>query len=246
MIVTTGSPVPFNVLLITANDGWLTPMIAENLKQADIKVAVLKVAVRKKERLKTIKICLLFGIMKTLSILLTVWRSSAKPDFTCQPKELPHFLQSQAGETAVILLVNYPLKVPPMKRKIYNLHPSLLPDFPGLMPIPRIALAKLEGVDCSFGATIHEITEDYDKGEILWQQEISHHAHSNLGDIYQAVYESAVSGLISLSGGKIKRPKTNSQTRVPEKYARMDELGLLDTAWLALRLIFQPLPTKGR
>jgi formyltetrahydrofolate-dependent phosphoribosylglycinamide formyltransferase len=49
--------------------------------------------------------------------------------------------------------------------RILNIHPSLLPLFPGLHTHAR----ALEAGVCVHGATVHELTEDLDSGPILGQ-----------------------------------------------------------------------------
>jgi phosphoribosylglycinamide formyltransferase-1 len=53
--------------------------------------------------------------------------------------------------------------------KIVNIHPSLLPAFPGLDPIPRALAAgvKLTGV------TVHFVDEEVDHGPIIAQRSVS-------------------------------------------------------------------------
>lgn len=49
---------------------------------------------------------------------------------------------------------------------IYNLHPSLLPDFKGLNVYERV----LESDEGKSGATLHKIVEEMDEGEIIAQR----------------------------------------------------------------------------
>jgi folate-dependent phosphoribosylglycinamide formyltransferase PurN len=50
------------------------------------------------------------------------------------------------------------------KGKIVNLHPSLLPDYPGLS-----AFEKSHGEKSHMGVTLHEVTEQLDAGPVLRQ-----------------------------------------------------------------------------
>ncbi len=53
-------------------------------------------------------------------------------------------------------------------RRIINIHPSLLPKFPGLEAWKQ-ALAAGEGVS---GCTVHYVDEKIDHGEIIAQREV--------------------------------------------------------------------------
>ena len=58
--------------------------------------------------------------------------------------------------------------VNPLKGKLINTHPSLLPNFPGAHAV-RDALSAKASVT---GVTIHQVDEGVDTGEILVQQEV--------------------------------------------------------------------------
>lgn len=49
--------------------------------------------------------------------------------------------------------------------QIFNLHPSLLPDYPGLKSIERAYADKKD-----IGVSIHKVTEGVDQGEVLVQK----------------------------------------------------------------------------
>lgn len=51
--------------------------------------------------------------------------------------------------------------------KIWNVHPSLLPLFPGLKAFER----SLES-QSPVGVTVHDVTPDLDQGQVRWQVEI--------------------------------------------------------------------------
>ena len=50
----------------------------------------------------------------------------------------------------------------------YNLHPSLLPQYPGPDPVS----AQLAAGEVRFGVSLHELTSDWDRGEIACQKQI--------------------------------------------------------------------------
>lgn len=66
------------------------------------------------------------------------------------------------------LSAGYPFKIPaidPLRACGINLHPSLLPQGRGLMPTPYILLDHPQ----ASGFTVHKLTEEFDKGDILHQ-----------------------------------------------------------------------------
>lgn len=85
-------------------------------------------------------------------------------------KELSIFLKEQKVDH--IFLLGY-LKIIPATflsewtKNIFNLHPSLLPSYPGLQSIERAYNDKN-----AIGITIHRVIEGVDQGEILMQQKI--------------------------------------------------------------------------
>lgn len=50
-----------------------------------------------------------------------------------------------------------------------NLHPSLLPDYPGADPIGE----QLKSVDASYGVTLHLLNSHFDQGDIVAQAELA-------------------------------------------------------------------------
>lgn len=65
--------------------------------------------------------------------------------------------------------------------QIYNIHPSLLPDFPGLQSIEKNYHAKL-----NMGVTIHEVNRQMDQGRIVLQQQALAAAKTNVIELQQA------------------------------------------------------------
>ena len=54
--------------------------------------------------------------------------------------------------------------------KIINIHPSLLPNFPGINAIERNIKSKLN----TYGITIHYVNKDIDEGEIIFQKSFNY------------------------------------------------------------------------
>ncbi|MSP64179.1 MAG: phosphoribosylglycinamide formyltransferase [Ignavibacteria bacterium] len=78
----------------------------------------------------------------------------------------------------LIVLAGYMKKVPTKiiseyQNRIINIHPSLLPNFGGEGMFGEfVHKAVLESKNKVTGATVHFVNEDYDKGEIILQEEI--------------------------------------------------------------------------
>lgn len=85
----------------------------------------------------------------------------------------------QDWQTDLIVLAGYMLKVPPAvietyRRKIINIHPSLLPKYggKGFYGI-NVHEAVLNNNEEESGCTVHYVTEEYDKGPIIDQIKVS-------------------------------------------------------------------------
>jgi phosphoribosylglycinamide formyltransferase-1 len=86
--------------------------------------------------------------------------------------ELVQLLRDASVELIVLAGFMRVLKEPMLRafpRKILNIHPSLLPKFPGLEAWKQ-ALAAGEAVT---GCTVHYVDEKIDHGDIIAQQEVS-------------------------------------------------------------------------
>ena len=83
-------------------------------------------------------------------------------------KDIAFFTANGAG---CFLSAGYPYKIPPIdKAKAcgINFHPSLLPKGRGIMPTPYIIMQAPE----ASGITVHKLTEKFDQGDILYQEEL--------------------------------------------------------------------------
>lgn len=77
-----------------------------------------------------------------------------------------------------VVLAGFLLKIPSeiieaYPEKIINIHPALLPDYggPGMYGM-AVHEAVVENEDEETGITIHYVSEDYDEGEIIFQQSV--------------------------------------------------------------------------
>jgi len=77
-------------------------------------------------------------------------------------------------ETELILLIGFmkiitPYLVNEFKARIWNIHPSLLPKYAGGMDLDVYA-EVLKNNEKETGCTLHEVSEDVDKGKIILQK----------------------------------------------------------------------------
>lgn len=69
------------------------------------------------------------------------------------------------------------------RKAMLNLHPSLLPAYRGPTPLPQ----QLANRETSFGVTLHMLNQDFDRGDIVAQSELTGiTADTGLTDLEQA------------------------------------------------------------
>ena len=86
-------------------------------------------------------------------------------------QDLVQMLQEVNTELVVLAGFMRVLKEPMLKafpRRIINIHPSLLPRFPGLMAWKQ----ALEAGEKTTGCTVHYVDDQIDHGDILGQREV--------------------------------------------------------------------------
>ena len=75
-------------------------------------------------------------------------------------------------DVQLFLSAGYPHKIPSIdEEKAYalNIHPSYLPYGRGIMPVPHILLGRVQE---AAGYSIHKLTQDFDAGDIVFQERI--------------------------------------------------------------------------
>ena len=77
-----------------------------------------------------------------------------------------------------------PLVLNVYKNKVINIHPSLLPKYPGLDTHNSV----LENGDLKHGVTIHYVNEVLDGGEIIAQGEISVQPDDTAEDLQKRIH----------------------------------------------------------
>lgn len=112
----------------------------------------------------------------------------------------------QARGVELVCLAGYmrllsPLFVQAFPDRIINIHPSLLPAYPGLNVHERVLAAG----ESKSGCTVHYVNEDLDAGLVILQREVPVHAGdtpetlaARILEQEHSAYVDAVRGLVSL------------------------------------------------
>lgn len=180
----------FDVLIITGSDKWLVNLVEKELFQLGLSTHVIRVAETKPETVKKLKLAVIFGIPFSFKLLFESKKPELFPVTVCQKEQLNELISEKFVGCYFVILMNFPEKMPVLELPIHNFHPSMLPAFPGLMSIPKIALNKLNGGEAKFGATVHLINENFDAGEIVWQRELEDQsALQSMQNVYENCYK---------------------------------------------------------
>ncbi len=122
----------------------------------------------------------------------------------------------ESGAKGVVLAgfmrVLSPLFIDRFSNRILNIHPSLLPSFPGM---DAVAKALDQGVKVT-GVTVHFVDEKVDHGPVVAQRAVSVesddtveslHARIQIEehDLYPEVVRAFVRGELSVDGRKVRR-----------------------------------------
>ena len=115
-----------------------------------------------------------------------VFEVDGYPDRAARDREMADWLQLRGVELVVLAGYMHLLTAPFLTRfpdRIVNVHPSLLPQFPGAHPIDD-ALAA--GVDAT-GVTVHLVDEGLDSGPVIAQEEVPVEPRETLEERIHAV-----------------------------------------------------------
>lgn len=78
-----------------------------------------------------------------------------------------------------------PIMTSAFKNKMINIHPSLLPKYPGLKTHEQV----IANNDAEHGVTIHSVSEDLDGGPIIAQSKIVVHKNQQLEDLIERIHK---------------------------------------------------------
>ncbi len=89
----------------------------------------------------------------------------------------------QQQKCDLVLTAGYAHKIPPIDERhipyAINIHPSLLPEGGGAMPLPLVIVKGLEKT----GVTLHKLSPIWDGGDIILQKSFTLHGTENLEDL---------------------------------------------------------------
>ena len=95
----------------------------------------------------------------------------------------------------LIVLAGFLLLIPPIliqsfPDKIINIHPALLPNYGGKgMYGDHVHRAVLENKEEFHGITIHYVNEEFDKGEIIFQEEFAITEEDDLSSVQSKIHD---------------------------------------------------------
>ncbi|MDG1203315.1 MAG: phosphoribosylglycinamide formyltransferase [SAR86 cluster bacterium] len=78
-----------------------------------------------------------------------------------------------------------PIMTSAFKNKMINIHPSLLPKYPGLKTHEQV----IANNDAEHGVTIHSVSEELDGGPIIAQSKIVVHKNQQLEDLIERIHK---------------------------------------------------------
>lgn len=183
------------IYLITGNDEWLTHLIIEKLSPT-YSVVLIKIKSNSFNLIKILKLVVLFGFIDFIKILLIQLNKKKYKIVNIKKNNLDNFLRKVKKDK--IFLVNLPFKISENFKNIYNCHPSLLPNYRGLLPIVRNLFdIFVNNKKILTGVTIHKINKKFDSGKIIWNKSInlSQKKKITFKSIYEDFYLSFSEGI---------------------------------------------------
>ena len=190
------------IYLITGDDEWLTNALINRLIP-NYNVTLIKLKPRTFDFIKKLKIIILIGFIDFFKILNIQYRKKKYRIIELEKKNLNNYLKKIKKKN--IFLLNCPFKITCNLKNIYNCHPSLLPNYKGLLPIQRNLFDQLfNKKKNNFGLTIHKLNKNFDSGKIIWNKSINLNSKQNLNfkKIYERFYENFYDGIVSISSSK--------------------------------------------
>ena len=183
------------IYILTGYDEWLTHVLIKRIIPL-YDVTLIKVSSVSNDFLHILKLVILFGLIDFLKILFIHYKEKNYKIIKLEEKNLNNYLKMINKNK--IFLVNYPFKIKKNFTNIYNCHPSLLPNYSGLLPIPKkIFDITINKKKSKFGLTIHKINNKFDGGRIVWNKSINLDLKRNRSfkKNYEIIYENFFYGL---------------------------------------------------
>ena len=205
------------IYLITGNDEWLTNLIIQRLSPT-YSVVLIKVKSNSFNLIKNLKFLFLFGFIDFIKILLIQLNKKKFKILNIEKNNLNNFLRKIKNDK--IFLVNLPFKISEKFENIYNCHPSLLPNYRGLLPIVRNLFdIFVNNKKILTGVTIHKINKKFDSGKIVWNKLINLSLKKKITfkSIYEDFYLSFSEGIDRVNNFKIVKYKKIIKYKVQKK-----------------------------
>ena len=205
------------IYLITGYDEWLTHLIIEKLSPT-YSVVLIKIKSNSFYLIRNLKLVFLFGFIDFIRILLIQLNKKKYKILNIEKNNLHNFLRKIKNDK--IFLVNLPFKISENFKNIYNCHPSLLPNYRGLLPIVRNLFdIFVNNKKILTGVTIHKINKKFDSGKIIWNKliNLSLKRKTTFKSIYEDFYLSFSEGIDKVNSFKNVKYKKIIKYKVQKK-----------------------------
>jgi len=109
---------------------------------------------------------------------------TTREDFDTELVSSINIFQPDLIVLAGFMRILSPIMTSVFKNKMINIHPSLLPKYPGLNTHEQV----IANDDDEHGVTIHSVSEELDGGPIIAQSKISVHKDQKLDDLIERIH----------------------------------------------------------
>ena len=110
---------------------------------------------------------------------------TTRKDFDKELVNSINIIQPDLIVLAGFMRILSPIMTSVFKNKMINIHPSLLPKYPGLNTHEQV----IANDDDEHGVTIHSVSEELDGGPIIAQSKISVYKDQKLDDLIERIHE---------------------------------------------------------
>lgn len=204
------------IYILTGNDEWLTHQLIKKL-QPEYQIVLIKIKLNTFKFSKFLKIFILIGFIDLFKILYITLKVKNYEIVKINKNYLGTYLNKIRKHK--VFLVNFPFKIKKNYKNIYNCHPSLLPNYKGLLPIQRQMFDSLfNKKNNTFGVTIHKLGNNFDSGKIIWNKKIKldKNEFKNYKNIYEKIYcnfEHGISHILSYNKKKFCKINQDKKTK---------------------------------
>tara|TARA_X000000368_G_C22816926_1_gene617212 strand:- start:69 stop:743 length:675 start_codon:yes stop_codon:yes gene_type:complete len=220
------------IYIITGKDEWLTNIVIKKLINK-YQIILIKINNENFNLYKSIKLVILFGAINTLNILFKKIRNQNVKIIYMKKDQLEDYLKKINKNK--IFLINLTFKIKKNFKNIFNCHPSILPNYRGLLPIQRNIYDNIfNNKNNYFGVTIHKINKEFDEGKIVWNKVI--HIKKFIGNqriMYEKMYSNFSEGIDQIVSNKKKYYK-----KIKKDYSYKKTLNLIEILKLKIKILY--------